>query len=110
MGSIVTIRRYTTATAFQLVGNAGDELLNWPFFRRSGDRAVELEVTISAGSIGFRVDGDTADRATIATSASVVTVDISDKPVGERSGKIFARSAGTVVTLLEAHLTGLEVR
>ena len=109
MAAIVTVRRYSCATSVQLEGDEGVLLFEWPFFMRQGDRAIELQVAINSGIVGFQVDGDVVDRSTISSNA-LVTVDISDKAIGELCGKIYSRSNGTSISLLEAHMSALEVR
>jgi len=89
------------------IADNGDELVRIPFSLFAEARAyVSIRLFMSSGTVGVRLLGDVADRATYTPSSPMpATIDISDVEVGVKNLSVFSREDATTMTYIEALLT-----
>jgi hypothetical protein len=111
VAALVTVRRYQVALDREVTGNAGEEVLSWRFFRRAGDKEIELQALVSAGSFGVRLDGG-PDLVTLTTGTSgmVEAVSLVAIPAGVHTLRLVAKEPLSKLELLEVHTASIEVR
>jgi hypothetical protein len=97
--------RYAGKTEAPKTGAAGDGLYAIPFQFRDNTRDALIRIVVSAGSVGFRIAGDVADRTVFSpASTDVIPVDLSNVLAAKRDLEFYSRTTPTTVTFLEAHI------
>jgi hypothetical protein len=95
--------RYHAAVDAAITVTLDAEALTWRFMKRSADRSIDIRGSISAGSFGVRLNGDTADRVTLTPSSPGRVIDISAEAEGLHTIHVYGRSASNTLGFLEVH-------